>query len=159
MYKYHNGLKEFTSLQRLLDFFLGSSGSQKKMLAHLHLGPLSWSLMGAYQMITFPTLKGVTTWAFWIVRLTQNWDDFVDKTRTFSCCWRGALLYLIHFHSLLSILSHCYPLYSLLFAQKILSFFTPFFVLVQTPTTPLLWDLLQVILLFSAGFHRETKRK
>ena len=38
--------EEFTRLQRLLDFFLGSSWSQKKRLSHFHLSTLSWCLVG-----------------------------------------------------------------------------------------------------------------
>ena len=37
---------KFTRLQRLLDFFLRSSWSQKKMLSHFHLSTLSWCLVG-----------------------------------------------------------------------------------------------------------------
>lgn len=138
MYKHHNDLTELMGLQGLLDFFLASSSNQKQTLAALHLGRWSWLFVWVPT-----TVKGHITRKFWnykrdrwrATRLLQTWDDFVHRS-AFSFHLAEEAHFFIYFHSLLSFPPHYHPLYSLLFAQNVLFFVTPSFVLVQTLSVP-----------------------
>ena len=131
---------KFTRLQRLLHFFLRSSWSQKKMLSHFHLSTLNWCLVGCLPNGNFSHSER----PYYMGSLNCKTDEKLqDWWKTEMILWikEGLSTFLLlrrplryfhfhfisfHYHSFLIFLSYCHHLYSLLFAEKIISFANSF---------------------------------